>query len=30
MSGLSRQWVKMKCADWKAANEYRHKLFEGR
>jgi bifunctional non-homologous end joining protein LigD len=28
-SGVSRQWVKVKWADWKADNEFRHKLFEG-
>ena len=30
LSGISRHWVKTKCEDWKAANEHRHKLFEGR
>jgi bifunctional non-homologous end joining protein LigD len=29
MSGPSRSWVKVKCPDWKAANEHRGKLFEG-
>ena len=28
MSGLSRAWVKVKCAGWKAANENRAELFE--
>src|SRR5262245_19614047 len=29
ISGPSRSWVKIKCADWKAANKHRGKLFEG-
>ena len=28
VSGPSRSWEKTKCADWLAANQYRHKLFE--
>jgi ATP dependent DNA ligase domain len=29
VSGPSRSWLKVKCPDWKAENEYRHLLFEG-
>ena len=28
-SGPSRNWVKVKCPDWKRDNAERHKLFEG-
>jgi bifunctional non-homologous end joining protein LigD len=28
-SGSSRNWVKVKCPDWKRINVERHKLFEG-
>jgi ATP dependent DNA ligase domain len=28
-SGPSRNWVKVKCPDWKRVNAGRHKLFEG-
>jgi ATP-dependent DNA ligase len=29
VSGRSGSWLKAKCPDWKAENEYRHLLFEG-
>ena len=28
VSGPGRSWVKTKCAEWLAANQHRHKLFE--
>jgi ATP-dependent DNA ligase len=29
-SGLSRSWVKIKCDGWRVANQFRHRMFEGR
>src|SRR5262245_38587660 len=29
-SGACRSWVKVKSDGWRAANQFRHKLFEGR